>query len=191
MSPDIGVSKVANLDRMDRDEIEAAIRSAFAGVRLGSGTSLRQAQVIDDYGRGVTEAAFEALPQSEVTDDWTRVPESELLRDNVAHLDAEGLRFYLPALMLWLLDHYDDPDLVRMPGLGPLMTPIGTVMALAPGSMTEEENRFRFEIFTEAQLAATAAYVEALPRLVALDQEDATRIARSIRDYWGQFLPRQ
>jgi hypothetical protein len=176
---------------MERDEIESAIRSAFADVRLGSGVSLRQAQAIDDYGRGFNQAEFEALPRSEVTDDWTGVPESELLRDNVAHLDAEGLRYYLPALMLWLLDHYDDPDLVRMPGLGPLMTPIGTVMALAPGSMTEWEHRFRFEIFTEAQRAATAAYVEALPRLVTLDHEEATRVARSIRDYWGQFLPHQ
>lgn len=78
-----------------------------------------------------------------------------------------------------------------MPGLGSLITPIGTVMALAPGSMTEWEHPFRFEIFTEAQRTATAAYVEALPRLVALDREHATSIARSIRDYWGQFLPRQ
>lgn len=176
---------------MERDEIEAAIRSAFLDVRLGSGTSLRQAQVINDYGRGLTEAEFDALPLSEVTDDWTRIPESELLRDNVAHLDAEGLRYYIPALMLWLLDHYDDPKLMTMPGVDVLMTPIGTVMALAPGSMTEWEHRYRFDIFSEAQRAATSSYVEALPRLVALDQEDATRVARSIRDYWGQFLPRR
>ena len=176
---------------MERDDIEAAIRSAFQDVRLGSGISLRQAQAIDDYGRGLSDAEFDGLPLSEVTDDWTRVPEAELLRDNVAHLDAEGLRYYLPALMLWLLDHYDDPDLLGKPGLGPLMTPIGTVMALAPRSMSKPEHRFRFDIFTEAQRAATAAYVAALPRLVALDREEATRIARSIRDYWGQYLPRQ
>jgi hypothetical protein len=42
-------------------------------------------------GAGLSEAEFEALSLSEVTDDGTRVPESELLRDNVAPLDAEGL----------------------------------------------------------------------------------------------------
>jgi hypothetical protein len=176
---------------MERDDIEDSIRSAFAGVSLGSGTSLRQAQAIDDYGRGFTEAEFEALPLSEVTDDWTRIPESELLRDNAAHLDAEGLRYYLPALMIWLLDHYDDPNLLAMPGVGPLMTPIGTVMALAPESMAKEENRWRFEIFNDEQRAATAAYVEAFPRIVTLRAEDAKDLANSIRDYWGQFLSRQ
>jgi hypothetical protein len=95
---------------MERGEIERAIRSAFAGVRLGSGVSLRQAQAIDVYSKGVTKAEFEAMPLNEVTDDWTAVPESELRRDCIAHLDAPALQYYLPALMLWLLDHYGDED---------------------------------------------------------------------------------
>jgi hypothetical protein len=176
---------------VERDDIEAAIRSAFLDVRLGSGISLRQAQVINSYGRGFTDAQFDAVPLSEVTDDWTRVPESELLRDNIWHLDAEGLRYYLPALMLWLLDHYDEPGVLSMPGLDPLMTPIGVVQALAPEEMFADSQWARYDAFSAEQRTAIAAYVEALPRLVALDLEDATSIASSIRDYWGQFLPRQ
>jgi hypothetical protein len=34
-----------------------------------------------------------------------------------------------------------------------------------------------------------AKYVEALPRLVALNREDATHVSRSIERYWAQFLP--
>jgi hypothetical protein len=71
---------------------------------------LRQAQAIDNYRKGWSPAEFEALPKSEITDDWSAVPLSELERDCTAHLDVAGLRYYLPALMLSLLDHYEDPD---------------------------------------------------------------------------------
>jgi hypothetical protein len=171
---------------MEREDVEAAIRAAFAGVRLGSGVSLRQAQIIDDLGRGLSQAEFEALPRSEVTNDWTAIPDSELLRDCVAHLDADGLRYYLPALMLWLLDHYDDED--RLFTEGADMTSIGTVSALAPSPEFQTSYQQMYEGFTREQRAATASYLEALPRLVGLDYEDATRVARSLERYWAQFL---
>lgn len=178
----------SNLGDMERDEIEAAIRSAFAGVRLGAGVSLRQAEVIDDYGRGFTHAEFEALPRSEVTDDWAGVPESELLRDNAAHLDRDGLRYYLPALMLWLLDNYHHDDWLTRDGV--MMTTIGTIMALAPELKFEEHVWHTYDSFTTEQRTAIASYIEALPRLVNLDLEDATTMARSMDRYWAQFLPR-
>ena len=53
---------------MERDEIESAIRAAFADVRLGSGISLRQAQAIDFSILGVDTPNFGALPRSEVTE---------------------------------------------------------------------------------------------------------------------------
>ena len=172
---------------MEREDIETAIRSAFAGVRLGSGVSLRQAQVIDDYGRGYSQTEFEALPQSEVIDDWTQVPENELVRDCVAHLDADGLRYYLPALTLWLLDHYDDEDRVFS---GADMTAIGTVAALAPYSESATSYWAIYDSFSAEQKAALAAFVQTLPRLVHLDQEDAARVERSLGHYWSRYLPR-
>ena len=93
---------------MERETIEAAIRAAFAGVRLGSGVSLRQAQYIDLHYDDYSQTEFAALRRSEEVDDWTKVPGDELSRDCIGHLDADGLRYYLPALMLWLLDHYDN-----------------------------------------------------------------------------------
>jgi hypothetical protein len=173
---------------MERDDIEAAIRSAFAGVRLGSGISLREAAVIDNYGRGYTEAEFRALPQSEVTDDWTRIPDEELIREAmVPHLDADGLRYYLPALMLWLLAHYDE-DRIQT---GADMTAIHTMGALAPYAEFAASTWPRYDTsFSLEQRTAIASFVEALPRLVHLDQEDATRVSRSLDHYWRQFLPR-
>jgi hypothetical protein len=89
--------------------------------------------------------------------------------------------------MLWLLDHYNDEDLIFDPHAE--MTVIGTMSALAPSA---EFARYRWDTydgFTLQQRAALAMYLEALPRLVELDREDATRVSRSMEGYWAQFLP--
>jgi Family of unknown function (DUF6714) len=166
---------------VERDEIEAEIRSAFAGVTLGSGVSLRQAQAIDNRILGLGTPGD--LDRPEVTDDWMRVSHAELRRDCVAHLDGAGLRYYMPALLLWLLDHYGVPD------VGVEMTVIGTVFALAWGDQFDTTYREVYASFTEEQRAAIARYVEALPRLVELNSEDLTRISRALDRYWMQFLP--
>jgi len=161
----------------------AGIRAAFAGVRLGSGISLRQAQAADTWRDDAhTEVEWRALPRSEVTDDWAAVPEAELERDCTAYLDAEGLRYYLPALMLWFLDHYDEHRLFNE---GASMALIGTTTALdqrepcPPGFL---------ELLTPGQRRAVALYVRALPGLVELDHEDTARMSRAWRDVWSREL---
>ena len=172
---------------MERETIADRIRAAFASVRLGSGISLRQAHAIDGYLEDFSEAEFAALPRHEETDDWTLVPEEELAQGDIAHLDAEALRYYLPALMLWLLDHYEDKD-ERLNDPGVDMSVIGTIFALAPSKEFREHQFGIYESFSAEQRAAIAAYVEALPRLVTLEYEDATRLARSLDHYWRGFL---
>jgi hypothetical protein len=159
----------------DRTAIEAQIRAAFAGVTLGKGTSLRQAQVADRYGEGVTEAEYKALPRAELTNSCADVSFSELERDCVAHLDNDGLRYYLPALMLSLLSNYD-PASMRV---------IGTISALYPAAIGPER---RYTYLTDDQHQAVAFFVEALPRLVALTTEDSKRVSRALRNYWGRFV---
>ena len=63
---------------MEQDQIRDHVRTAFAGVRLGSGMSLRQYAAADDHEAGLTRTEFERLPASEITDDWGHVPESDL-----------------------------------------------------------------------------------------------------------------
>jgi hypothetical protein len=150
--------------------------------------SLRQAAAIDAHFEGWTKADFDRLPESEVTHDWTQIPEEDLRRDNIPHLDPDGLRYYLPALMLWLLDHYDDAE-DRLLDVDTDLTVIGTIHALAPGHEFRQHHYGIYDArFTPEQRGAIAAYIEALPHLVALDPEDATLVARSVRDYWKQFL---
>src|SRR5262249_9230875 len=106
----------------NRDRVENEIRKAFRGVVLGQGISLRRAQLIDAFPRAVGNLHSAATGSREVTDDWPRVSLDELERDCVAHLDALGFRYYIPALMLSVLACYE-PSSMRV---------IGTLSGLYP-----------------------------------------------------------
>jgi hypothetical protein len=75
------------------------IRDAFAGVKLGNGIGLRQAQGIDDYDDAATCARLRAGDEKE---DWSRITVEELNRCNssLSFFDAEGMRFHLPAFLI-------------------------------------------------------------------------------------------
>jgi hypothetical protein len=172
----------------DRAAVEAAIRAAFAGVVLGDGVSLRQAALLDASDEEASAAELARARGDDMVDDWTAIPAGELARDNVAQLDAAGLRYYLPALAIWLLDRYDDAA-GRLADEGVAMTVIGTLGALAPSELFADELYEIFDGFTSRQREALAAYVTALPELVHLDDADAERVAVAVEEYWSQFGP--
>ena len=60
------------------------------------------------------------------------------------------------------------------------MTVIGTLHALAPYAEFQATRFADFDTFTDQQRAAIALYLHALPDLVNLDSEVATRVARSL-----------
>lgn len=172
----------------DRAVIEAALREAFAGVTLGGGVSLRQAALLDATDEEAEAGEIARARTGEVIDDWAAIPAAELARDNIAQLDAAGLRYYLPALAIWLLDRYDDAA-GRLADEGVGLTVIGVLGALAPSDLFADELYEVYDGFTAAQRAALAAYVAALPALVHLEPSDAERVAVAIDEYWSQFSP--
>jgi len=157
-----------------RRTVESQIQAAFLGVTLGRGISLRQAQAIDDGTRFVSSA-------SEETNHWSRIPPDDLERDCVAHLDAEGFRYYIPALMLSVLNHYN-PSSMRV---------IGTLGSLYPkkGDAWEQQTH-RYSLLNRSQKTAIAGFVAALPELVDLDIEGQRVVQRALRDYWGEYHQR-
>ncbi len=178
------------MSSVERPAVEAAIRSAFAGVRLGQGVSLRQSAALDRQTAGLTDGEFRRLPDSEVTDDWTRVPDADMRRAAPGYLDAEALRYYLPALLLWLVDHYADEDERSRDGVFDVAL-ICVLAWIAPGKEFRERHYAIFDTFTMQQRVAIAAYVDALPRLVNLRWDDPILVERSLRDYWHRFLPNE
>ena len=83
------------------------IERAFSGIRLGAGVSLREADVIDNHGRDAERKPARA--QDEV-EDWRLIPEDLISRypSCLSFLDAEGMRFHLPAYMRFALRNYKD-----------------------------------------------------------------------------------
>ena len=82
---------------------KAAVREAFAGVTLGGGVGLSEAQALDDYASNEVRAACRAGDEK---NDWAAIPLKDLNRHSgsPAFLDAEGMRFHLPAYMIADLD---------------------------------------------------------------------------------------
>src|SRR4051794_34491972 len=91
------------------EEIIALIEKAFAGVQLGAGTSIREADVIDSYGSEETRARARALDEQH---DWRKIPDEtiETYHWVFSFFDAEGMRFNAPAYMCYALRHLDDRD---------------------------------------------------------------------------------
>src|SRR6266404_1917886 len=162
-----------------RRAVENEIRMAFRGVTLGQGISLRKAQFADG-SRDAARNVHSASPaHGEITDDWSRVPLEELESESIAHLDALGFRYYIPALMLSVLDHYESSR----------MRVIGTLRGLYPKRDSGwEYHMHRYSLLNPAQKTAIARFLAALPKLVGLDFVDQKVVSRALRNYWDEYL---
>ena len=158
------------------DSIRALIEKAFAGVRLEEGVSLKEAQAYDVNLEGISDAEFKALAGNEETVDWRAIPLAAL-DDNpcLPFLDAMGFRYYMPALMLSLIDHYD-PSSMRVIGTISLLDPRGRDSAV-------------YSIISNKQKHAIATFLKNLPYLVELDHEGGKVVERALRDYWIRYIP--
>lgn len=80
-----------------------AIAHAWAGVTLGGGVSLHETHVIDAYGsdeeRRVARADDEKLDWKKLVDDPDLLRFFAVGAAGLCFLDAEGVRFYLPACL--------------------------------------------------------------------------------------------
>ena len=161
---------------MRRDELRKIIEEAFDKITLDGGLSLAQTKVIDNYGRGVTDEEFAALPKKEVTGNWKEIPASQLDEaDALAHFDRKGFRYYIPALMLRLLENYDRSSMMT----------IGTLSILYPKT---DSWKYLYSLLSDSQNQAIALYLKALPGLVALDSDDRKIVERALRNHWSKFL---
>jgi hypothetical protein len=141
------------------------IREAFAGVTLGRGVGLQEAQGLDDYEDDDTRARYRATDQKE---DWSRIPVSELNRCNssLSFFDAEGMRFHLPAFLI--------ADLCGTYNFG---------MAFCLTQSHDADHYFR--LLSDAQRRAVRQFL--LHIAEQPDYEfDRPEIVRALDDYWTE-----
>jgi hypothetical protein len=146
---------------MESSEITAIINEAFRGVCLEGGTSLRRAA------------------EADITDEWTAISFETLEHfPYLAHLDAEGFRYHIPAFLLSVPVRYDRFS----------MRVISTLSSLYPKKESWDYHLGQYSLLDREQRRAIALYLTDLGALIELDQEDQKVMARALRNYWQEFL---
>jgi hypothetical protein len=135
----------------ERHELMVLIREAFDGVERPIELTLHVAEARDDYD-------YEHDVEHRRRDHegpWQQILHEHLERcpHALSYLDAVGMRYYLPAFMLWYLEHLGTPR-VRSDG---------TLYCLNPHHRDPElsrAHRERFARFSAEQLRACARFVK-------------------------------
>lgn len=182
------------------------ITSAFQDVRRGNGVTLHEATVIDSYG-SMEERAKARKKDTERR--WQDVPDRDIANTDavLSFLDAEGLRYYLPAYIVWYLRNIDN-DAVRSSNT------FDSVVFHLTYQIEEREDK-RFEGLTPAQGRAIAHFLifvserredserqifkaemehsgmteeDIDPYIKAYYFEGSAAIRQALSQYWNQFL---
>jgi hypothetical protein len=155
------------------DGVIETIRAAFSGVKRDEGISLREANVIDNYGTDEERAIARA---GDTDTAWHEVPDTLLERacSALAFMDQKGLRYYLPAFMVWTLRNYATSN---------SFTVDSTIYAL------DVSHGRTMPVLSEAQLQACAAFLAFMADDGVEMHADANFARRLIEQGWSRHLP--
>ena len=83
----------------NEQRVLSLIRAAFAGVALGDGVGLLQAQGLDDSADERTRASYRMRDEKH---DWSAISVADLDRcySSLSFFDPDGMRFHLPAYVV-------------------------------------------------------------------------------------------
>ena len=138
------------------------IRRAFAGITVGPHTTLYlSGEAEDDY---MVEESRDILRRREIRDDWQSIPPELLLACDCAtsYVDAEGMRYLLPA---WMLAELRYPDCVNT----------GLEIALCDNSHDPDladYNRKKLSLLNDEQRACVRDCIRTLRLKEFCDDED-------------------
>jgi hypothetical protein len=156
-------------------QLLASLESAFRGIELGGGVSLRETRVLDDYGTLEERRAARARDEKH---DWRNVaydPDLAILMGiagGMSFFDAEGMRFHLPAC-LWRA--------VRDPG-GPRVDDMAGCLLVRLAHA--EDSPERFALLDDAQRRCVREVLEYLRDQLAFDDEE---LDAAILGYWSHM----
>lgn len=139
------------------------VREAFKGVQLGNGVGLSEACAIDDYLDEATRKAYRAEDESM---DWEAIP-AEKLYDTMCFMDAEGMRFHVPAFMV--------AELEGKHGLGGIASHFT--------DPNNEYGREQFALFSPQQCSVVRNYLLMIV-YTTKHASDRADIEKALREYW-------
>src|SRR4051812_37598398 len=90
-----------------REALIAEVTAAFDGVSREDGTTLHEADAIDDWK---SDAECRVARRLDTEGRWQNVPDEDIWAccSALSFLDAKGFRYYLPAFMIYGLKHWGD-----------------------------------------------------------------------------------
>lgn len=143
----------------------AEAHEAFAGVTLGSGIGLLEANGLDDYANEQKLAEYRANDEKL---DWRSIPLERLNRysSSLSFFDAEGMRFHLPAFLV--------ADMQGLYGFD-------LIYNLVHSTLMEGQ----CALLTKKQRAVVRRYLE----FAAQEEEferDHDHIRRALENYWAE-----
>ena len=163
---------------MKNAELITYIEEAFEGVPQPVTITLHAAQAHDDYDyeNDVNHRKKDFIGE------WNSVPTEHLAkcRDALSYLDATGMRFYLPAYMVWVLKDFGKLDIVDY-----------VLYAFDNHPNDDELGKYfkeRFSLFNEKQLRACALFVKYCGEDDPEDLIDASFAKKKYDRFWHQYI---
>jgi len=153
-----------------RKNLIKLIEEAFRGVILEEGIGLYEAQAIDSYQ---TEDIRKLYRQKDETTDWQAISKETLdeCYDSHCFFDAKGMRFHLPAIMIYQLK-YENSE-------------VDIVGALVDYWEEDKSVRLkeRFDILSSEQRGTVRQFlVEMFEENLHLEEE----IQKALKAYWDK-----
>lgn len=149
----------------EEQRIIKLIKDSFAGVTLGEGIGLWEGNALDDYA---DETTLEQYRRKDEREDWSAISVDDL---NFCHwsltfLDAEGMRFLLPAFLV--------SDVIGQHGY------VMFHLVELPVDM-----QYRYELLTSAQRMAVREFLS-LRRSDPMYELEHYQIDRALEGYWNE-----
>jgi hypothetical protein len=160
-------------------QLLASVDSAFRGVALGSGVSLHETRVLDDYGTDEQRRAARAPDEKH---DWRNLihdPDLPFLcgvAGGLSFFDAAGMRFHLPACFSRAIQ---DPEGTR----------VGDMVESLLFHLTHLDD-YQLERFAVLDHAQRSSVREVLEYLREEEKMDDPEVDQAILGYWSQGVAR-
>lgn len=162
---------------IDKENLIAFIEQAFDGVEQPKQLTLHVAEAHDDYDYD-NDAQHR---RKDHTGRWQDIPTEHIkqYQSALSYLDKVGMRYYLPAYMIWYLRNLDDPDEVWSDN---------TLYTLDHHPKSKSLHAYhleRFSLFSKQQLKACALFIKYCAE--NQDYVDGEFAQKKYDRYWVQF----
>ena len=163
---------------MNKEELKKYIETVFDDMPHPNLITLHVAQAHDDwdYDNDLKHR------RKDFKGHWKDIPSEHLrgCRDALAHLDAAGLRYYLPAYMIWVLNDFGEHDIDDF-----------VLYTFDNSPKDREMNKYfraRFSLFNKEQLRACALFVKYCAENDPEDLIDVSFAQKKYDRHWHEYI---